>query len=151
MVSVDCVICISFKKCLHLKLLELVPFCKRHVACSCKEDAMKWINKTLAAGTLGTAAVACAGCCIGLPLLGPLLAWSGLSAAGALATGWYAGMVSVFAVGVTGLIAWRRRRAAMRARQACGCSTVCRVDASPPQRLQEINPAQSIEESKHCV
>ena len=36
------------------------------------------------AGTAGAVVVACAACCVSIPLVGPVLAWPGLSSLGAV-------------------------------------------------------------------
>lgn len=72
------------------------------------------LTKTV--GTAGTLAAACAACCVSIPLVGPLLAWLGLSGVGAAATGWYLPVAGVFALGLGVFLVIRRRRKACRVR-----------------------------------
>jgi hypothetical protein len=82
-----------------------------------------------AAGVTGVV-LACVPCCI--PLITPLLAWLGISAAGAASTGWYAGMAGVFILGLAAILLIRQRLAARRAASSgCGCQGACQVDLSP--------------------
>jgi hypothetical protein len=70
------------------------------------------LTKTV--GTAGTLAAACAACCVSIPMVGPLLAWLGLSSVGAAVTGWYLPVAAASALGLGILLFVRRRRKACR-------------------------------------
>lgn len=53
--------------------------------------------------------VACIPCCLA-PFVLPLMAWLGVSAIGAAATGWYLGMAGIFALSVAMLYRMQRRK-----------------------------------------
>lgn len=81
-----------------------------------------WENKTAAIGAAGATVAACAACCISLPLLGPVLAWLGITGLGALAAGWQVGIAAV-AAGFTVIFAYRYRRRSMQRRRSCSCDS----------------------------
>lgn len=74
-------------------------------------------------GTTGAVAAACVACCVGVPMVGPLLAWLGLSSLGAALTGWYLPVagVSMLGLGVVLLVQHRRSRNRPSAHRAAGC------------------------------
>lgn len=82
-------------------------------------------------GAAGITVAACAACCISLPLLGPVLAWLGITSLGAIASGWYVAAASVFAAGVAAgvFVRWRRRSAPLSTQRdsTCGCGTSCKI------------------------
>lgn len=89
-----------------------------------------WTRVFGAAGIAGGAAVACAACCVSLPLIGPVLAWLGIAGFGAAMTGWYVTMAAAFAAGVGIFLLVRERRRSVRRRThgSGACSgTSCRI------------------------
>ena len=78
------------------------------------------------AGTIGTAgavAAACVACCVSVPIVGPLLAWLGLSSLGAALTGWYLSVAGVSGLGLGIVLIVHHRRSVNRptAQSAVGC------------------------------
>lgn len=86
------------------------------------------------AGTVGTAGavvVACAACCVSIPLVGPVLAWLGLSSLGAVTSDWYLPLAGVSALGLGVFLFVRHRRSANRlptqSADGCGCGSSCKT------------------------
>ncbi|MDB5823423.1 MAG: hypothetical protein JWR21_2127 [Herminiimonas sp.] len=87
---------------------------------------------TKAVGAAGAIAAACAACCVSLPLVGPMLAWLGLSGLGFTTFGWslpLAGAV-ILALGIFAVIL--RRRSSRRVTQqssatSCDCTGSCKT------------------------
>ncbi|HEV2611690.1 MAG TPA: hypothetical protein VGU61_15585 [Noviherbaspirillum sp.] len=82
-------------------------------------------NRTTAMGAAGATVAACAACCISLPLLGPMLAWLGITGLGTLATGWHVGMAAAVAAGFAVIFVYRHRRRSMQRSKSCGCNSRC--------------------------
>lgn len=94
-------------------------------------------NIGAAAGTIGTAgavAAACVACCVGVPVVGPLLAWLGLSSLGAVLTaGWYLPVAGLFILGLGIVLLVRHRRSIYRA-HGTQCAQL-RVWQPPPKLI----------------
>lgn len=82
-------------------------------------------------GTTGAIVVACAACCVSIPLAGPLLAWLGLSSFGAVATGWYLPVAGVSALGLGIFFFVRHRRSVIQrstqSADGCGYGSRCQT------------------------
>ena len=85
----------------------------------------KFESITGSVGATGAIVAACAACCVSIPVVGPLLAWLGLSGIGAVATGWYLPVAGVSALGLgIFLLARHRRRLTQRpSHRADGCGS----------------------------
>lgn len=69
------------------------------------------LKRTRTKGLLGVTLIgilACLPCCLA-PFVLPLMAWLGISAIGAAATGWYLGIAGVFVLSVA-MLYWMRKR-----------------------------------------
>ena len=92
------------------------------------QEKTRGIRTRKTAALAGATVAACAACCISLPLLGPVLAWLGISSLGALAAGWHGGVVAATVAGFAAVaaiyVAWQRRRSTRR-NKSCDCDTRC--------------------------
>jgi hypothetical protein len=118
----------SFKKCLHLKLLEVVPLWQGHLTERIPMDFIKRYRRLLPAiaGAAGILAVACIPCCLPLiaaiaaSLLAPAAGWFGLTALSGSAQYGLLGAIAGAVLGVALLVLWRRRAA-----KSCACQSTC--------------------------